>query len=75
MTPTGFDSGDTTSHDDSDLGNSGQSRAAESGAATHRTGSHGEAIDPDLARIVAAWAELPEAIRRGMLALVESAGL
>jgi len=28
---------------------------------------------PDLTRIVAAWPELPEAIRRAMLALVESA--
>jgi hypothetical protein len=30
------------------------------------------ATDPDLARIVAAWPELPQAIRRAVLALVES---
>ena len=29
-------------------------------------------IDPTLARIVDAWPKLPEAIRRAMLALVES---
>jgi len=29
--------------------------------------------DPDLARLVAAWPELPEVIRRAMVALVESA--
>ena len=30
-------------------------------------------LDPDLARVVAAWPGLPEAIRRAMLALVEVA--
>jgi hypothetical protein len=29
-------------------------------------------IDPDLARVVTAWPELPEAIRRAVLALVNS---
>jgi hypothetical protein len=29
--------------------------------------------DPDLARIAAAWATLPEVIKRAMLALVDSA--
>jgi hypothetical protein len=33
-----------------------------------------EPLDPDLARVVKAWTALPEAIRRAMLALVESAG-
>jgi hypothetical protein len=28
--------------------------------------------DPDLARIVSAWHELPEAIKRAVLALVDS---
>ncbi len=32
-----------------------------------------EEADPDLARVVAAWPELPEALRRAVLALVESA--
>ena len=31
-----------------------------------------EAPDPALARIIRAWPELPEPIRRAMLALVES---
>jgi hypothetical protein len=30
--------------------------------------------DPDLAHVVKAWPDRPEAIRRAMLALVESAG-
>jgi hypothetical protein len=30
-------------------------------------------IDPDLARVVLAWVDLPEAIRRAVLALVGSA--
>ncbi len=30
--------------------------------------------DPDLARLVTAWPELTEAIRRAILALVDSAG-
>jgi hypothetical protein len=29
-------------------------------------------IDPDLARVVSAWPDLPEAIRRAVLALVNS---
>jgi len=33
-----------------------------------------EAGDPDLARIVAAWAGLPEAVRRGIVAMVEGVG-
>jgi len=33
-----------------------------------------EALDPDLARILDAWPNLSEPIRRAMLALVESAG-
>jgi hypothetical protein len=31
------------------------------------------AVDPDLARVVEAWPDLPEAIRRAVLALVGSA--
>ena len=30
------------------------------------------AVDPDLARVVEAWPELPEVIRRAVLALVDS---
>ena len=32
-----------------------------------------DATDPDLQRVAAAWPELPDAIRRAILALVESA--
>ena len=32
------------------------------------------AIDPDLARVTAAWAYLPEAIKVGILAMVQAAG-
>jgi hypothetical protein len=31
--------------------------------------------DPALARLIGAWAGLPEAIRRAVLALVETAGM
>jgi hypothetical protein len=31
----------------------------------------GGALDPDLAKIVAAWPSLPEPIRRAVLALIE----
>jgi hypothetical protein len=31
-------------------------------------------IDPDLARVVTAWPDLPEAIRRAVLALATSTG-
>jgi hypothetical protein len=72
MTPTGFDSPDGTTLQDNDLGNLSQQCAAESGAAGHRTGSHGAAIDPGLQRVVEAWPRLPEQIRRAVLALVES---
>jgi len=30
-------------------------------------------LDPDLARLVAAWPELPEAIRAGMLEMIDAA--
>ncbi len=29
-------------------------------------------IDPDLARVIGAWADLPEALRRGILAMVNA---
>jgi len=32
----------------------------------------GPKIDPDLARLLTAWPDLPEPIRRGILALVEA---
>jgi hypothetical protein len=33
-----------------------------------------EQIDPDLSRIAAAWPQLPEAIKAGILAMVQAAG-
>ncbi len=35
--------------------------------------AHETPIDPDLARVVSAWPDLPDAIRRAMLALIGSA--
>jgi hypothetical protein len=34
--------------------------------------AHETPIDPDLARVVAAWPDLPKPIRRAVLALVDS---
>jgi hypothetical protein len=34
--------------------------------------AHETEIDPDLARVVSAWPDLPEAIRRAVLALIGS---
>jgi hypothetical protein len=47
-----------------------------SGRCTNGCTSEGNAAkgDPDLAQIVAVWPDLPEAIRRAVLALVGSAG-
>jgi hypothetical protein len=36
-----------------------------------RTNAESGALDPDLAKIVAAWPSLPEPIRRAVLALIE----
>ena len=36
--------------------------------------AHGTPADPDLAAVVAAWPELPKAIRAGILAMVRAAG-
>ncbi len=71
MTPTGFDSRDSNSMPDNDLRNSGQPRAAQSGAAGPGTGPHGAASDPELLRVVEAWPRLPAEIRAAVLALVE----
>jgi hypothetical protein len=39
-------------------------------ASTRRSDSRTSALDPDLAKIVAAWPSLPEPIRRAVLALI-----
>jgi len=52
------------------VGNQGVSEAADAGVAL---GIAPNPPDPDLARVVAAWPELPEAIRRAVLALIGSA--
>src|SRR5262245_25833574 len=64
-------------------GNNGvsQTGGAESGAVAVNSAGPTDAeksslvapVDPDLARLVVAWPTLPEAIRRGILAIVESA--
>jgi hypothetical protein len=53
-----------------DAANQGISEAANAGVAP------GVALnppDPDLARVVSAWPDLPEAIRRAVLALIDRA--
>lgn len=39
-----------------------------------QNGPASEPVDPQLARLVAAWPDLPEPIRRAMLAMVEAGG-
>jgi hypothetical protein len=63
VTPTGSELNAASSNGDNTLGNPAPASAAESGAV---------AVDPDLARLIAAWPALPQAIRRVILALVES---
>jgi len=46
-----------------------ETRGAESGAARVPAIS-----DPNLSKIINAWAKLPEAVRRGILAMIEAAG-
>ena len=36
-------------------------------------GRNGEPIDPDLRRLIEAWPTLPEALRKGITAMIEAA--
>jgi len=51
-----------------------QGLAVDGGAQSGAGGADSPPPDPDLARIAAAWPGLPEAIRRAVLALIDSAG-
>jgi len=51
------------------LGDSAKSGGAVSGADSPKTGS----IEPDLQRVIDAWAELPQVVKAGVLAMVEAA--
>jgi hypothetical protein len=48
--------------------------APEAGESTCPDTPEATPLDPDLARVAAVWPELPEPIRRAILALVESGG-
>lgn len=56
------------------VSDSGGSKSGNTGAPS--SGSPGPAApaDPDLAAVVAAWPDLPPALRAGVLALVRAAG-
>lgn len=45
---------------------------ADSGEARNTGATPGPKSDPDLARLVAAWPDLPPAVRAGILAMVAS---
>ena len=57
-----------------------QLNAEENGDSKYRA-AHGAAVehgqgpnDPDLAAVIHAWADLPEAVRAGIVAMVRAAG-
>jgi hypothetical protein len=56
-----------------DLRNRGQSGAAKSGAAERSTDSQGDANDPDLARVIAAWPTLPGDVKAEVMKQVDGA--
>ncbi len=64
---TGLERVDVTSRESRDLANPANSGGAESGA--HSAKKNPKA--PDLAKVVRAWPELPEAVRVGILAMVK----
>ena len=69
MTLRGFEAVAASGGTDNNLGLSTQGGSAESGAvADDRTPTP---ADPDLARVVAAWATLSAPVRRAVLALVD----
>jgi hypothetical protein len=66
VTPTGLELPSVTRDTDNNLGNPPTVGAAKSGAV--ETGG-----DADLARVVAVWSDLPEPIRRAVLAMIAAA--
>jgi len=70
LTPTGFELPAATPNQDKELGNPPSHSAAQSGAVAAGSAP----ADPDLARVLDAWARLPPHIRAAVLALVDAAG-
>ncbi|HUT57138.1 MAG TPA: hypothetical protein VNA25_04610 [Phycisphaerae bacterium] len=69
MGDTGLEPGSVSSCKSSALGIPVRERGAESGADSAETAP----VHPDLAKVIEAWPTLPEAVRAGILAMVEAA--
>jgi len=67
--PRGLEQDTVTACDSNDLANPPIPSAAECAALSVET----PRIDPDLARVVEAWPDLPEAVRAGITAMIEAA--
>ena len=66
---TGLERGDVTGSENKDLQNPSESSGAESGAVLPETAP----VDPDLAKVIDAWPDLPEAVKAGISAMVSAA--
>ena len=69
VVPTGFEPGDVTHSQPTDLRQTLNQRAAECAA----VGDDSSPIDPDLAQVIDAWDSLPPAIREAILAMLRAA--
>ena len=69
VVPTGFEPGDVTHSEPSDLRQTPNQRAAECAA----VGDDFPPIDPELAQVIEAWPTLPPAIREAILAMLRAA--
>jgi hypothetical protein len=67
MTPTGFETDGVSAEVDTHLHHLASRGAAQSGA--DAAGS--PTIDPDLARLIATWSNLPEHVRRAIVTLAD----
>ena len=68
VVPTGFEPGDVTPSESTDLRQTLNQRAAECAAVDDSS-----PIDPDLAQVIEAWDSLPPAIREAILAMLRAA--
>jgi len=69
VVPTGFEPGDVTPSESTDLRQTPNQRAAECAA----VGDDSSPIDPELAQVIEAWPTLPPAIREAILAMLRAA--
>ena len=69
VVPTGFEPGDVTPSESTDLRQTPNQRAAECAA----VGDDLPPIDPDLAQVIEVWDTLPSAIREAILAMLRAA--